>query len=239
GLRTLFRDNEINVGKALNYLKYEQELELLQTELVQLQNTIQKKGRRLIIIFEGRDSAGKGGSIKRFTEHLSPRAMNVVALSKPSQQEVGQWYFQRYTNNLPNAGEIVLFDRSWYNRAVVEPVNNFCTEKEYKIFMSQVNNFEKMLIQSDTYLIKLYFSISKEEQAKRFKEIKNSPLKRWKMTAVDEKAQSLWDEYTSYKEKMFEITNTENAPWTIIDANKKPIARLKVIEHVLESIPYE
>ena len=140
---------------------------------------------------------------------------------------------------MPKPGEIVFFDRSWYNRAVVEPVNGFCTDKEYKIFMSQVNNFEKMLIQSDTFLIKFYFSISKKEQAKRFKDIKSSPLKRWKMTPVDERAQELWEEYTAYKSKMYKKTNTKIAPWTIIDANKKSNARLKAISHILESIPYK
>ena len=150
-----------------------------------------------------------------------------------------QWFFQRYINQLPKPGEIVFFDRSWYNRAVVEPVNNFCTEKEYEVFMSQVNDFERMLIESDTYLIKFYFSITKEEQAKRFEEIKSDPLKRWKMTPVDEKAQALWDEYTRYKTKMFETTNTEIAPWEIIDADKKSDARLKAISHILSVIEYK
>jgi polyphosphate kinase 2 (PPK2 family) len=160
-------------------------------------------------------------------------------LNIPSNDERKQWFFQRYINQLPNLGEIVLFDRSWYNRAVVEPVNGFCTEEEYQVFMSQVNQFEKMLVQSNTYLVKFYFSITKKEQARRFKDIKKSPLKRWKMTAVDERAQDLWDSYTHYKEKMFEVTDTEHAPWKIINANKKTYARLEAIKHILKTIPYD
>ena len=157
----------------------------------------------------------------------------------PTEDERKQWFFQRYINNLPKPGEIVFFDRSWYNRAVVEPVNKFCTDKEYEIFMSQVNEFEKMLVQSDTYLIKLYFSITKEEQAKRFAEILKNPLKRWKMTKIDEKAQKLWDAYSEYKKKMFEETNSEHAPWHIIDANKKSEARMSAVKLFLNTIPYK
>jgi len=150
-----------------------------------------------------------------------------------------KWFFQRYINQLPSPGEIVFFDRSWYNRAVVEPVNGFCTDKEYNLFMSHVNDFEKMLVESDTHLIKLYFSITKEEQASRFESIKENPLKRWKMTPVDEKAQALWDDYTKYKKKMFEVTNIESTPWFIIDANKKSKARLNAISIILDKIPYK
>jgi polyphosphate kinase 2 len=192
---------------------------------------------RVAIIFEGRDAAGKGGSIKRFKEHLNPRTSRVVALTKPTEEEQGQWYFRRYIKALPNPGEIVFFDRSWYNRAVVEPVNDCCTQHEYAIFMSQVNDFEKMLVQSDTYLIKCYFSITKKEQAKRFKEIKKDPKKQWKITAVDEKVQELWDDYTNYKQKMFVKTDTEIAPWKIINANKKSPARMEAICHILDTIP--
>lgn len=174
-----------------------------------------------MILFEGRDSAEKVGAIRRITEYLNPRHFRVVALNIPTEDQKKQWFFQRYYNRLPKPGEFIFFDRSWYNRAVVEPVNNFCTAKEYNIFVAQVNEFEKMLIQSNTYLIKLYFSISKEEQSKRFKEIENNPLKKWKITPVDEKAQELWHDYKYYKEKMFDATNTELAPWKIIDANKK------------------
>ncbi|MBD81230.1 MAG: polyphosphate kinase 2 [Crocinitomicaceae bacterium] len=239
GLRRLLSDNEHNVKKALNFLKYERELELLQTELVQLQNSIQKEGRRVIIIFEGRDSAGKGGSIKRFTEHLSPRAMNVVALSKPSQQEVGQWYFQRYTNHLPNAGEIVFFDRSWYNRAVVEPVMGFCTNDQYKRFIRQVPEFEHMLYESGIEIIKFWFSISKKEQGKRFESRKTDPHKQWKISSVDQKAQEMWDEYTKYKNHMFSRTHSEYCPWIIVRADKKKVARLESIRYVLSLQEYE
>lgn len=192
-----------------------------------------------MILFEGRDSAGKVGAIRIITEYLNPRHFRVVALNIPTEDQKKQWFFQRYYNRLPKPGEFIFFDRSWYNRAVVEPVNNFCTAKEYNIFVEQVNEFEKMLIQSDTYLIKLYFSISKEEQSKGFKEIENNPLKKWKITPVDEKAQELWHDYKDYKEKMFDATNTELAPWKIIDANKKSVARIIAISHILETIPFK
>lgn len=239
GLHALLKNEKVNIPKVLEEVKYTVNLKKKQEELIKLQNWVIKENKKVVILFEGRDAAGKGGAIRRITEYINPRHFKIVALNIPTSDERKQWFFQRYINELPKPGEIVFFDRSWYNRAVVEPVNDFCTEKEYKVFMSQVNNFEKMLIQSDTYMIKLYFSISKREQAKRFSEIKNSPLKRWKMTPVDEKAQALWDEYTAYKKKMFEVTNTENAPWTIIDANKKSNARLEAMTHILESIPYK
>ena len=239
GLYSLLRNKNVNVSKALEEAKYTVELKSKQAELIKLQNWVIKNRKKVVILFEGRDAAGKGGAIRRITEYINPRHFRVVALNIPSDDEKKQWFFQRYSNRLPKPGEIVFFDRSWYNRAVVEPVNNFCTLKEYNIFMSQVNEFEKMLIQSDTYLIKLYFSISKEEQAKRFNEIKNNPLKKWKITPVDEKAQELWDSYTDYKEKMFDTTNTELAPWEIIDANKKTSARITAISHILETIPFK
>ena len=239
GLHTLLKNKKVIIPKVLEEVKYNYELKRQQEELIKLQNWVIKENIKVVVLFEGRDAAGKGGAIRRITEYINPRHFKIVALNIPTTDERNQWFFQRYINELPKPGEIVFFDRSWYNRAVVEPVNKFCTKEEYEIFMSQVNNFEKMLIQSDTYLIKFYFSISKEEQARRFKEIKNSPLKRWKMTEVDKKAQALWDEYTSYKERMFEDTNTTIAPWIIIDANKKPTARLEAITQFLESIPYK
>jgi polyphosphate kinase 2 len=239
GLYALFKNKNVNPKKVLEEAKNVVELKTKQEELIKFQNWVIENDKKVVIIFEGRDAAGKGGAIRRFTEYINPRHFRIVALNIPSEDEKKQWFFQRYINQLPKPGEIVFFDRSWYNRAVVEPVNKFCTEKEYKIFMSQVNNFEKMLVQSDTYLIKFYFSITKKEQAKRFEDIKNDPLKRWKMTAVDEKAQALWDDYTKYKKKMFKATNTDIAPWKIIKANKKSTARLKAISHVLDVIPYE
>lgn len=238
GLHALLKNKKVNIPKVLEEVKYSNHLKKQQEELIKLQNWVIRENKKVVILFEGRDAAGKGGAIRRITEYINPRHFKIVALNIPTSDERKQWFFQRYINQLPKPGEIVFFDRSWYNRAVVEPVNNFCTEKEYKIFMSQVNSFEKMLIQSDTYLIKFYFSISKKEQAKRFKEIKESPLKRWKMSSVDEKAQALWDQYTSYKEEMFEVTNSKHAPWTIINANKKSSARLEAIEHILATIPY-
>ncbi|MCJ8288329.1 MAG: polyphosphate kinase 2 [Crocinitomicaceae bacterium] len=239
GLHALLRNKKVDLSKALNEVKYITELKKNQEELIKLQKWLIKENKKIVILFEGQDAAGKGGAIRRITQYINPRHFNIVALDIPTEDERNQWFFQRYINHLPRPGEIVFFDRSWYNRAVVEPVNDFCTQKEYEIFMSQVNNFEQMLVQSETYLIKIYFSISKEEQAKRFKEIKNNPLKRWKITPVDEKAQELWDEYTSYKKKMFEVTTTEHAPWKIIEANKKSSARLEAIQYILDTIPYE
>lgn len=239
GMYAMLRRKKLNVKKALREVRYSDELGRKQEELIKLQNWVINNDKKVVIIFEGRDAAGKGGAIRRVTERINPRHFRIVALNKPTEDEQKQWFFQRYINQLPNPGEIVLFDRSWYNRAVVEPVNGFCTKEEYKIFMSQVNDFEKMLIQSNTYLIKFYFSITKKEQARRFKDIRNSPLKRWKMTPVDRKAQSLWDSYTEYKEKMFEVTNSDHAQWIIIDANRKTTARLEAIRHILASVPYE
>ncbi len=238
GLKYLFADKKTDVEKALRMAKYEIKLKELQAELVELQKWVIENGKKIVIIFEGRDAAGKGGAIRRFTAHINPRYFRIVALPKPSEEEKGQWYFQRYVNQLPKRGEIVFFDRSWYNRAVVEPVNGFCTQQQYQTFMGQINEFERMILESDIHLIKLYFSITKEEQEHRFKDIKSSPLKKWKMTRVDERAQELWDEYTKYKVKMFEHTDTQLAPWTIIEADRKTIARTKAIQHVLDATPY-
>lgn len=239
GLHALLRNKKVDVRKALNEVRYINELKSYQEELIKLQNWVIEEDKKVVIVFEGRDAAGKGGAIRRITEYINPRYFKIVALDIPTEDERKQWFFQRYINRLPKPGEIVFFDRSWYNRAVVEPVNGFCTQEEYEIFMSQVNNFEQMLVQSDTYLLKVYFSISKGEQAKRFGEIKNNPLKRWKVTPVDERAQELWDEYTAYKAKMFESTTTDHAPWKIIRANKKSHARLEAIKYILENIPYK
>lgn len=230
-------NEEINIRKALRYESYERNIERLQVELVQLQTWIIKNGHKAVVIFEGRDAAGKGGAIRRITHHLNPRHYRMIALPKPTEEEASQWYFQRYVNHLPIKGEMVFFDRSWYNRAVVEPVNGFCTPDQYERFMNQVNDFESMLIDADITLIKFYFSISKGEQAKRFEEIKSNPLKRWKMSPVDERAQELWDVYTQYKETMFERTDTEKCPWVIINANRKTTARVKAIKHILNVLP--
>lgn len=239
GLYTLFKNKRLNLNKVVEEVNYVKELKQKQEELIKLQNWVIENNKKVIVVFEGRDAAGKGGAIRRVTEYINPRHFRIVALNIPTDDERQQWYFQRYIKHFPKPGEIVFFDRSWYNRAVVEPVNGFCTPQEYDIFMNQVNNFEKMLVESNTYLIKFYFSVTKDEQAKRFKEIKNDPLKKWKMTAVDEKAQDLWDDYTEYKEKMFEHTNTSHAPWLVVDANKKSYARLQSISHILDVIPYK
>lgn len=239
GKYRLLKNKEVDLEAVISDVKYEHVLQQGQVELIKLQNWVIQKQKKVVILFEGRDAAGKGGAIRRITERINPRHFRIVALNIPTEDEQQQWFFQRYVNELPKPGEIVFFDRSWYNRAVVEPVNGFCTEKQYKVFMTQVNDFERMLVQSDTYLIKFYFSIDKKEQAKRFKEIKDNPLKRWKITPVDKRAQELWDEYTKYKERMFEKTNTKIAPWTIIDANKKSDARLEAVQHILDVLPYE
>ena len=239
GLHALLSNKDYDLDKVIAEARYRNNLRKKQEELIRLQNWVIENDKKVVIIFEGRDAAGKGGAIRRITQYINPRHFKIIALNIPTDDERKQWFFQRYINQLPKPGEIVFFDRSWYNRAVVEPVNGFCTPKEYKRFMSQVNDFENMLVQSDTYLIKFYFSISKSEQAKRFKEIKSSPLKRWKMTPVDERAQELWDEYSRYKKKMLDKTDTKAAPWVIINANQKEKARIKSIEHILETIPYQ
>ena len=238
GKKYLFAEKKINLERILRLAKYELSLRELQAELIKLQAWVTNNGKKVIVIFEGRDAAGKGGAIRRITAHINPRQFRSVALPKPTDEERGQWYFQRYVTRLPKPGEIVFFDRSWYNRAVVEPVNGFCTQEEYLTFMGQVNEFERMIVESDTHLLKIYFSISKEEQEERFAEIEKSPLKRWKMTDVDRKAQGLWDEYTKYKKQMFSQSNTELCPWVVIDADRKTTARVKALETILNAIPY-
>lgn len=219
-------------------LEYEEELKKLQIELLKLQNHIKDKGLKALMIFEGRDAAGKGGTIKRITEHLNPRGARVVALDKPSDVEKTQWYFQRYVQHLPSSGEMVFFDRSWYNRAGVEPVMGFCTEEEHKEFLHEVGEFERMLVNSNVILCKFYFSVSKNEQAKRFKERKIDPLKQFKLTPVDAKAQNLWDKYTIAKYSMLLASHTDHAPWTIIRSDNKKKARINCIKHILKQVDY-
>jgi len=238
GLVQLLRSKQVNVKRVARALQYERELRQLQVELVKLQRDVQINGRRMAIVFEGRDAAGKGGAIRRCVEHLNPRSMRVVALPKPTEVEKGQWYFQRYVKHLPNPGEIAFFDRSWYNRAVVEPVNQFCTKKQYQTFMQQVPEFEHMLYEDNIEVIKFWFSISKEEQDRRFKARKKNPLKQWKVSPVDDKAQEHWELYTKYKEEMFSKTHTSYAPWVIVKANSKIRARLEGIRHVLNTVSY-
>ena len=239
GLKLFFKEEDMTVAKALRVLNYEDKLKKLQEELIKLQQWVEAKGEKLVIVFEGRDAAGKGGAIRRITQHLNPREFNVVALPKPTPEENEQWYFQRYIKNLPRSGQITFFDRSWYNRAVVEPVNGFCTEEEYRIFMNQVNGFEQMLVESGVRLVKFYFSINKDEQERRFNDIKSSPVKKWKFSPVDQTALERWDDYTLYKTKMFEKTDTKFAPWIVIKANKKMRARVEVIQKLLDLVPYD
>jgi polyphosphate kinase 2 len=239
GFIQLLENKAVDIEEVRKRLLYEQELRQLQVELVRLQRWVQSNGERIAILVEGRDAAGKGGTIRRFTEHLNPRAMRTVALPKPSDEERGQWYFQRYIRQLPNRGEIVFFDRSWYNRAVVEPVMGFCNKKEHQRFLQQVPEFEHMLYEDGVTIIKFWFSISKEEQAKRFEERRQDPLKQWKLSPVDEKAQELWDFYTRFKEEMFSKTHTTFSPWILVKANDKQAARLESLRFMLNLLPYQ
>jgi polyphosphate kinase len=238
-LLQIIKEKKISIDKVNKQLFYEEELRSLQVELVKLQHWVSKNKKRVVIIFEGRDAAGKGGTIRRFTEHLNPRSMRVVALTKPTEVERGQWYFRRYIRKLPDPGEIVFFDRSWYNRAVVEPVMGFCSEEQYQKFMAQVPEFEHMLYEDGTVIIKFWFSILKEEQLERFESRIATPLKRWKFSPVDQKGQELWDKYTHFREQMFSKTHTSYSPWITVKANDKEIARLESIRYVLSQFEYE
>lgn len=232
------KDKRVAVWIKDEILKYESELKTLQIELLKMQNHIKETGQKVLMIFEGRDAAGKGGTIKRITEHLNPRGARIVALDKPSDTERTQWYFQRYVHYLPSAGEIVFFDRSWYNRAGVEPVMGFCTQEEYKEFLHEVPEFEKMLINSNIKIFKFYFSVSKHEQEKRFHKRRNDPLKQYKLSAVDEKSQDLWDKYTIAKYSMLLASHTNHAPWTVIRSDNKKKARINCIKHILNNMEY-
>lgn len=222
----------------LSRKSYEKQKYKLQVELLKLQAWVKETKQRVVILFEGRDAAGKGGTIKRFMEHLNPRGARVVALEKPTETERGQWYFQRYAQNLPTAGEIVLFDRSWYNRAGVERVMGFCSDAEYIEFMRQAPEFERMLAKSGIHLIKFWFSVSRDEQRRRFKERKNHPLKQWKLSPVDMASLDKWEEYTKAKEAMFFHTDIADAPWTVIKSDCKKRARLNAMRYVLHKLDY-
>ncbi len=217
---------------------YEVRKKVLQIELLKLQRWVKDNGKKIVILFEGRDAAGKGGTIRRFMEHLNPRGARVVALEKPSEKERGQWYFQRYVENLPTAGEITLFDRSWYNRAGVERVMGFCSEEEYREFMRSVPGFEEMLVRSGIILIKYWFSVSPEEQRIRFKARETDPLKQWKLSPIDRASQDKWDDYTVAKENMFRFTDTPIAPWTVIKSDDKKLARINCFHDLLSRIDY-
>ncbi|RRS31730.1 MAG: polyphosphate kinase [Epsilonproteobacteria bacterium (ex Lamellibrachia satsuma)] len=219
-------------------LEYEKNLRMLQIELLKFQKEVKEKSLKVLMIFEGRDAAGKGGTIKRVTEHLNPRGARVVALNKPSDVEKTQWYFQRYVQHLPSGGEIVLFDRSWYNRAGVEPVMGFCTQEEHQEFLHEVPFFERRLVNSGIILIKFYFSISKKEQAERFKERATNPLKQYKLSPIDQQSQEYWDKYTVAEYTMFMASHTDDTPWTVIQADNKKKARINAIKYILNQIDY-
>jgi polyphosphate kinase 2 len=233
-----WRDGEYPYKNLMSRKNYEIQKYNLQVELLKLQAWAKATGARVVILFEGRDAAGKGGTIKRVMEHLNPRGARVVALEKPTDEERGQWYFQRYVKHLPSNGEIVLFDRSWYNRAGVERVMGFCTEAEYQEFMRQVPEFERNLVRSGIILFKFWFSVSREEQRRRFKDRENHPLKQWKLSPIDKASLDKWEAYTEAKEKMFFHTDTSDAPWTVVKSNCKKRARLNAMRYILHKFPY-
>ena len=233
-----WRDGGYPYRNLMTRKNYEKHKYRLQVELLKLQSWVKKHGEKLVVVFEGRDAAGKGGTIKRFMEHLNPRGARVVALEKPTESERGQWYFQRYVQHLPTAGEIVMFDRSWYNRAGVERVMGFCDQDEYSEFMRQTPEFERNLVRSGTHLVKFWFSVSQEEQKRRFDERKVHPLKQWKLSPVDMASLDKWDEYTKAKEAMFFYTDTADAPWTVVKSDCKKRARLNAMRYVLHAMPY-
>lgn len=237
-IQSYFANNIYPFTQRLKPRQYFEEKRDLQIELVKLQNWIKETGSRVVVIFEGRDAAGKGSTIKRFMEHLNPRGARVVALEKPDQRETSQWYFQRYVQHLPSAGEIVFFDRSWYNRAGVERVMGFCSDDEYQQFLVQAPEFERMLARSGIFIVKFYLSISREEQAERFDERATNPLKQWKFSVVDKEAQNRWDDYTQAKEETFRRTDSAEAPWIIVKGEDKLRARLEAMRYVLEQFQY-
>ena len=237
-IRHAFESGEFPYKTRMGNKVYEEEMAKLQVELLKLQNWVKETGERIIVLFEGRDAAGKGGSIKRFTEHLNPRGSRVVALEKPTDEERGQWYFQRYVQHLPTRGEVVLFDRSWYNRAGVERVMGFCSEQEYAEFMQQAPEFERHLVHSGVHLVKFWFSVSQEEQQRRFAERERHPLKQWKLSPIDLESLDKWDEYTEAKEAMFLHTDTAEAPWVVVKSDCKKRARLNAMRYVLHRLPY-
>ncbi|MDQ7018768.1 MAG: polyphosphate kinase 2 [Robiginitomaculum sp.] len=237
-IRDAFENGVYPYKTKMSRKAYERHKTELQVELLKMQRWVEESGEKIIMIFEGRDAAGKGGTIKRITEHLNPRSARVVALSKPSERERNQWFFQRYIRHLPTGGEIVLFDRSWYNRAGVERVMKFCEPHEYLEFMRQVPELERMLVRSGIRIFKFWFSVTQDEQARRFKSREQDPLKQWKLSPVDRASFDKWAEYTEAKEAMFFYTDTADAPWTIIKSDDKKRARLECMQHILASLPY-
>jgi polyphosphate kinase 2 len=237
-VRRAFEGGEYPYATRLTEKDYLARVRPLQVELLKAQAWVKEAGERIVILFEGRDAAGKGGTIKRFMEHLNPRGARVVALEKPSERERGQWYFQRYIGHLPAGGEIVFFDRSWYNRAGVERVMGFCSPAEYLEFMRQAPELERMLVRSGTRLFKFWFSVTRDEQLKRFDARQTDPLKQWKLSPIDKASLDKWDDYTEAKEAMFFYTDTADAPWTIVKSNDKRRARLEAMRHFLAALPY-
>ncbi len=237
-IRRLFENGEYPYHNKMKRSVYEKHKAELQVELLKVQRWVKESGEKIVILFEGRDAAGKGGTIKRFMEHLNPRGARVVALEKPTTEEQGQWYFQRYIKHLPTAGEITLFDRSWYNRAGVERVMGFSTPQDYLEFMRQAPELERMWVRSGIRLFKYWFSVTREEQMKRFKSRELDPLKQWKLSPVDRASLEKWDDYTEAKEAMFFYTDTADAPWTIIKSSDKKRARINCMQHFLASLPY-
>lgn len=234
-----WREGGYPYKNRLSRKNYEKQKYHLQVELLKLQRWVKETGQKVVIVFEGRDAAGKGGAIKRFMEHMNPRGAKVVALEKPTEQELGQWYFQRYIQHLPTKGEMVLFDRSWYNRAGVERVMGFCSQAEYETFMRQVPDFEKHLIESGIHLIKFWFSVSRDEQRRRFAQREAHPLKQWKLSPIDLASLDKWDDYTLAKEAMFYNTDTAESPWIVIKSDCKKRARLNAMRYVLNKLPYD
>ena len=237
-IRELFLSGDYPYQTKIPRREYEQKKRALQVELLKVQQWVRDTGQKVVLLFEGRDAAGKGGTIKRFMEHLNPRGARVVALEKPTEQERGQWYFQRYINHLPTEGEIVLFDRSWYNRAGVERVMEFCSPEEYLEFMRQTPDLERMLVRSGIRLFKYWFSVTQDEQHTRFEKRKTDPLKQWKLSPIDRASLDKWDDYTEAKEAMFFYTDTADAPWTVIKSTDKKRARLACMQHFLHSLDY-
>ena len=225
--------------KAVNRYRHEKELMPFQAELLQVQRYLEESRHRMIILFEGRDAAGKGGTIRRVTRYMNEKHYRVVALGKPTEEQKTQWYYQKYVSQFPRGGEIVLFDRSWYNRAMVERVFNYCDEKEYQDFMRGVVGFERDMVRQDTILVKLYFSVTKDEQARRFERRKTDPLRQWKLSEVDLQAQDRWDDFTNVKYEMLKRTHTINAPWTVVRSDNKHLARLNAIKVILNAVPYQ
>jgi len=237
-LRVRVAELEERIARAERPRRRERELRPFQVELLKLQDYLEEENIRMIVLFEGRDAAGKGGTIRRVTRYMNEKHYRVVALPKPTEEQRNQWYFQRYVKHFPTGGEIVLFDRSWYNRAMVEPVYGFCSEEEYKTFLRGVVGFEKDLVRQNTKLVKLYFSVTKAEQAHRFERRISDPLRQWKLSEVDVQAQDKWDEFTEMKYRMLKRTSTVVAPWTVIRSENKHLARLNAMKVILNSVPY-